>query len=335
MNAQSIVLTVVGVLVAMLLWRTGTHLNTILRGGAPAPRMSPWVRFGIPGLMLLGALGYCATRNPEDALKQARRVAANAVGSKLLPGLEHLGVAGREGLDIPGDLHAGHAAFEDQITRSGMIVLIDRGTLIGNPVYKRIAAAQPTGPNLMRAIGNASSALPFGGEKALVQHTSASPTAAIVLFGSLHGLGNPPIVETDSNIVRMTSAEAAEVAASLGADYIIAVAFVPLVLDFDPGNRPGFVVVSHRVRVFNAAGDVVLDKHNSVDMGKATSGGYLTVDAQLSIEQRAQMSAAKFALSFPTDEQRAVLTKIEKRLVSQTFVAEVHLAAREVLAIFR
>lgn len=289
-------------------------------------------KFGFPIALCLTALGYCAfqSRDMDDAVERAKRIGSNVVAEQV-PNVEKLGFAGASGLDIANDLEAGYAIFTRDIAASGAVVFVEEDALSRDPVYARLLAALPAGDALKRVqMENLGS----GSNRRVRQQVSGAQRAAITFFGYGNGLTRPPIVKRGHDLARLTEQEARELAASLRVRYLVAVGVFPIITAYEPGNMAGYVVVTHRVRVRDASGAVILDAHSSMDLFKAAAGGYPMIDQNLTQEQRTQMGQSRLALLFPTDEQRAQIAAVERRLVTEGTAARARIAAQEVVGLF-
>lgn len=342
MNQQTLILLVLLFLFTFALSRAWRHLKFILtRDSSEEPgerRRNLLATLAWPAVLCISTLAFCVMEsgNLNDATQRAKSVASNVIASQV-PNVERLGFAGAEGLNLAADLETAYSLFARELEESGKFDVLDSEPIRGDPVYLRLAAAQPRGDALTLAI---SQNLAGGGNSSRRRRTEGRRTAAVVFFAAANGFINaagelsPAIVKHGQELARLADAEAAELARSLGADYLISVGFVPQITAYEPGNMAGYIVVTHRVRMRDATGAVILDQHSSADFVRAATGRYLMIDSNLTQEQRLAMGQSRLRSLFPTNEQRLQIAAVERRLMSQAFSAEAQVAAREIVENF-
>ncbi|MGE3303144.1 MAG: hypothetical protein AB7M12_08520 [Hyphomonadaceae bacterium] len=325
--ANPALLTLLLMLFAYALSRAWASLIDLIYIALKA-KPDPWVKWALPALMLIGAVTYVARNSTsfEDVKKNGAQVVVHMFESQI-PNVERLGVTGAAGLRIAENAESGRIVFMNAVAAKAPLTFIEPAALAADPVYRRLLAAQPQGAARDRAFGG------LGGRTIAVAQPRRPCKVALVLFGSHNGFTNPALISPGHALVRMSEAEAGELAASLGADYLIEVGLYPQITMYEPGNKPGFVIVTHAVRMRDRTGVIVLQARNTVKFSGAVTGAFPTVDANLSPAQRQCMGLAGYA--FPTEEQKRELAVVERKLMSQSFEAETKRAAQEVAAIFR
>lgn len=235
---------------------------------------------------------------------------------------EGLGFSGSRQLRLGEKTAANYAQFVRRLGEASNLQVLNDEAMSECGTYKALLLIHPsTGPEPTRALAKDILYLGSRLQQASGLDLSRPQTAAIVAFASFNGAGGVVFGAENARLLGLTAPEASALAKDLKVSYLISVELVPWITHFDPmGADLGTVGVWHRVRIYNAEGEVVFDETNP---GNAPASSAMRfVGLKLSFSTRLGMGTAKTVFMFPTDEQEAALVATENSLMLETMAEE-------------
>jgi hypothetical protein len=278
------------------------------------------LRAAIVGFVLSRALvAHCAA---EESNNIEERIAKNFLEELLAEGGikktgEGLGFAGSQHLGLDEKTAQTYARFAAKLTENHPFRLILADRIAANGVYKDLLQKhgnqmEPLIRALARDILEYRPPRAAAGGAIDAMRTSA---IAIVTFASFNGARGLAFANPDVKLIGLGTEEAASLAKSLGADYLISVKLAPYILNYDPmGAQPGTVRLWYHARVYDDLGQVIFDEKIPGDESVITES-IRFVGYQLPFLTLLKMSLTKVFFLFPTDAQSEQLSNIESRLL--------------------
>jgi hypothetical protein len=232
---------------------------------------------------------------------------------------EGLGSGGSQHLGLSQKVVQAYAIFAAKLTKSHPFRLVPAARIAENKVYRDLLEKQGSQPDsLVRAL--ARDILEYRPSRPAVESTISgirNSAIAVVTFVTFNGARGLAYANSSISLVGLRTVEAASLAKSLGADYLISVELAPYIVDYDPmGSQPGTVELFYRVRVYGHYGQVIFDEKIPGDEA-AVTGPVRFVAYELPPFTLLKMSIAKALFLFPTDAQREQLGMTESREVSE------------------
>lgn len=272
-------------------------------------------------LLVLGGV-LTASGGAEESKSVAARIGENFLE-------ELLGEAGikkpDEGLGFAGSQHLGleemfaqtYSRFAAKLTENHQFRLIPTDQIATNAVYRNLLQKQgnQTEP-LVRSLARdiLQFRAPRSAAGAGIDPTRAS-TISIVAFAGFNGARGLAFANSGVQLINLGTKEAALLAKSLNADYLVGIKLAPHILKYEPMSaQAGTVSLLYRARVYNKNGQVIFDEKIPGDETLVTAPMRF-VGYQLSFFDGLKMNLAKAFFLFPSDAQSEQLGGIEGRLL--------------------
>jgi hypothetical protein len=230
---------------------------------------------------------------------------------------EGLGFAGSENLGLDGKIAQTYARFAAKLTENHPFRLIPADQIAADGVYQDLLRKQgsQTGPLIQALARDILEYRPPRANAGGAIDTTRASDIAIVTFASFNGNRGLAFANPGVELIDLNTEEAASLARSLDADYLISVKLAPDISNYDPmGGEPGTVRLWYRARVYDNLGQVIFDE-KIPDDETLVKESFQFVGYQLPFFTSLEMSIAKALFMFPTETQSEQLGNIESRLL--------------------